>query len=156
MTDLQRARADAAQRYAQLGRVLLEEVGLSVAQVQPSSGLHGRVTSLLGAVFIVAPWPTTTRKRLYILAHECGHVHHAHGRRGTPRKPRHREEYRGRTLRPYRATPAWRGRPPRHDRPRAALCRPQNLSGPQTGAKPANIDREALRFARAAWPPPTP
>ena len=156
MTDLQRARAAAAQRYAQLGRVLLEEVGLSPNQVQPSSGLNGRVTSLLGAVFIVAPWPTTTRKRLYILAHECGHVHHAHGRRGTPRKPRHREEYEAESY----AHAALR---------RHGVAVPQDMTARarryvarkiyqalKRGAKPANIDREALRFARAAWPPPTP
>ena len=156
MTDLQRARAAAAQRYAQLGRVLLAEVGLSPNQVHPSSGLHGRVTALLGAVFVVAPWPTTTRKRLYILAHECGHVYHVHGRRGAPRKPRHREEYEAE----HYAHAALR---------RHGVAVPQDMTARarryvarkiyqalKRGAKPVNIAREALRFARAVWPPPTP
>ena len=148
MPDLQYARAAAAERYAQLGRVLLAEVGLHPNQVHPSSGLNGRVTTLLGALFIVAPWPTTTRKRLYILAHECGHVHYAHGRRGTRRKPRHREEYEAE----HYAHAALR----RHGVavPRDMTARARRYVGRKIyqalkrGAKPENIDREALRFAR--------
>ena len=55
MTDLQHARAAAAARYAELGRVLLAEVGMTESQVEPRTRLSGHAQWLLGAPFIAAP-----------------------------------------------------------------------------------------------------
>lgn len=68
--DLQKARAEAATRMSDLGKQWVAAYG--IASIEPSGGLHGRAWPLRRR--IVAPWPTTTRKRLYILAHEIGHV----------------------------------------------------------------------------------
>jgi hypothetical protein len=60
----------AQQRYSALGAAWLNEFHVVLGQA--TSGLHGRawVTDRM----LHAPWPATTRKRLYILAHEIGHV----------------------------------------------------------------------------------
>lgn len=71
--ELQEARIAAAERYADIGRKLIAEVGVAEADVIVSSGLTGWVKFSEPLQF-KAPWPATTRKRLYVVAHECGHV----------------------------------------------------------------------------------
>jgi hypothetical protein len=72
--NFQAARRAAAERYAQLGCDLLATVGLD----QPTtvrktlSGRAGRRRD--GSISLACPWPTTTRRRLYIAAHEVAHI----------------------------------------------------------------------------------
>lgn len=84
--ELQDLRQQAANRYAALGEAMVAEYG--ILKVEPSAGLRG--WAIVKDRHIKVPWPTTTRKRLYILAHECGHVFLEHTGR---RKPRYVEEY---------------------------------------------------------------
>ena len=79
------ARAEAAERYAQIGRGWFARFRVSLRKER---------ASLTGCAWVrdravEAPWPSTTRKRLYILAHEIGHVALRH----TRRLPRYVEEY---------------------------------------------------------------
>src|SRR4030095_917748 len=64
------ARAAAAERYAELGRRWLAEFKVTIGQAR--TNLSGR--AWVERRVIDAPWPTTTRKRLYIVAHEIAHV----------------------------------------------------------------------------------
>ena len=153
MTDLQHARAAAAARYAQLGRVLLAEVGMTESQVEPRTRLSGHAQWLLGAPFIAAPWPTTTRRRLYILAHECGHIALRHGGPGRPKRiPAHRKEYEAE----HYAHAALRRHGvavPRRMTDSARRYVGRKISQAlKRGAKRENIDRAALRFARGLRP----
>jgi hypothetical protein len=72
------ARAVAADRYADLGRQWLVEFNVTIGKARAS--LSGR--AFVEQRVIDAPWPTTSRKRLYIVAHEIGHIARDHvGRR---------------------------------------------------------------------------
>lgn len=83
--DLQRARAEAARRFLEVAEAIKAEAGVSTHEVRKS--LSGRAWSKDRR--IQAP-EGKTRKQLYILAHECGHVALGHGE---SRKPKHRREY---------------------------------------------------------------
>lgn len=76
---------DARARYAALGERLLADFDVSLKAAR--TGLHG--VAFVAKREIEAPWPTTTRKRLYILAHEIGHVALGH----VSKLPRYVEEY---------------------------------------------------------------
>lgn len=67
--DLAAARKDAAARYQRLGESLVLACGVGVL---PATRLAG--WAVPDRRVIRAPWPATTRQRLYIVAHECGHV----------------------------------------------------------------------------------
>jgi hypothetical protein len=92
--NLQAARRASALRYAQLGCDLLATIGLD----QPTrlrntlSGRAGRRRD--GSISLACPWPTTTRRRLYIAAHEVAHIVLHYRVDGTRiRQLRHVEEY---------------------------------------------------------------
>lgn len=63
-------RQEAAEKYAEIGQRWLTEFGITLKGVR--SGLTGEAWVKERAIY--APWPSTTRNRLYILAHEIGHV----------------------------------------------------------------------------------
>lgn len=65
-----------SERYAEIGRELVADVGATVLFHRTS--LSGR--AMVKRKIIAGPWPTTTRRRLYIIAHECGHIFHDHRR----------------------------------------------------------------------------
>lgn len=85
MIDLQKARAEATERFLVVAGALKSEAGILEHKIRKS--LSGRAWSKTGV--IEAP-EGRTRKQLYILAHECGHVALAHCRGS---KPQHRKEY---------------------------------------------------------------
>lgn len=66
MTPAQEAQA----RYAALGEALVARFKVALKKVR--SGLTG--CAYVQSREIEAPWPSTSRNRLYILAHEIGHV----------------------------------------------------------------------------------
>jgi len=86
MIDLQQARKAAAERYLQIGRRIADEAGVRQFDETPGNALYGRAYTKQQR--IKAPTPTT-RNRLYIFAHECGHVALGH----RYRQPVWREEY---------------------------------------------------------------
>jgi len=84
--ELRQARLDAAERYYAVGLSMLKESGVEKWTFH-ERGLHGRGSRKL----IRCPKPTT-RRRLYILAHECAHAALDH--RGSGKgQPTHRKEY---------------------------------------------------------------
>jgi len=91
---LQAARLAAVGRYTQLGRELLATIGLEqpTAVRKTLSGRAGRRRD--GSITLTCPWPTTTRRRLYIAAHEVAHIvlhYHPDGTRIT--RPSHVKEF---------------------------------------------------------------
>ncbi len=80
--ELKAARDAATTRFLAIAEVIKAEAGVTVHTIRKS--LSGRATydetGICGGV-IAAP-EGKTRKQLYILAHECGHVALKHGRRG--------------------------------------------------------------------------
>jgi len=82
---LQAARQAATARFLAVAQAIKAEAG--VVHHQLTSGLHGWAFSERGIIH--AP-EGRTRKQLYILAHECGHLALAHKANG---KPRHMEEH---------------------------------------------------------------
>ncbi len=81
---MRKGKEDMATRCEAVAAKMAEEAG--VASWDYTDGLHGR--ALPGQKFIKAPRPTT-RRRLYVWAHECAHVALGHN----DRLPVHREEY---------------------------------------------------------------
>ena len=71
-------------RFERLGRELLAEIGLKQPRVCLDQ-LHGFVRiEDAGWRILAAPWPTSTRAALYVLAHEIGHwLLHTEKRRGS-------------------------------------------------------------------------
>lgn len=84
--ELQAARRAASDRYMQIGLAMLREAQVE-AYTFHEKGLHGQGSRK----HVTCPKPTT-RRRLYVLAHECGHAAHGHLGGGKGRSP-HREEY---------------------------------------------------------------
>ena len=82
--ELQAARKTATARFLAIAEAIKAEAGVKGHKVK--NGLSGYAWGTRG--YINAP-EGRTRKQLYILAHECGHVAHGHGDK---RKPRHVEE----------------------------------------------------------------
>ena len=85
-SELARLRAESSAKFAEIGMRMVKEA--DIREVKPRKSLSG--CAYVEERTIEAPWPTTTRKRLYILAHECGHVVLNHRGR---KKPRYVEEY---------------------------------------------------------------
>jgi hypothetical protein len=81
---LQAARQEATARFLAIAEAIKTEAGVTHHRVI-TNGLHGWAFSEHGIIH--AP-EGRTRKQLYILAHECGHIAHNHNRK----KPRHVEE----------------------------------------------------------------
>lgn len=83
--ELQEARVAASVRFQEIGIIMMQEAGVKTWEFH-KKGLCGRGSAK--RKHISCPKPTT-RRRLYILAHECGHValNHANS------KPSHRQEY---------------------------------------------------------------
>jgi len=84
VVDLQKARAEATERFLAVAEALKAEAGVKKHEIRKS--LSGYATK---DGTIRAP-EGRTRKQLYILAHECGHIALGHFKSG---KKRHREEY---------------------------------------------------------------
>lgn len=61
---------DAAARYAAIGKAWLKEFDVTIGSARRT--LSGR--AFVQDRRIDAPWPTTSRKRLYLVAHEIGHI----------------------------------------------------------------------------------
>jgi hypothetical protein len=81
---LRQGREDMAKRCEAAARRIAQEAG--VVQWRYTKGLYGRASSK--GKWIAAPLPTT-RRRLYVWAHECAHVALGHDEN----KPVHRMEY---------------------------------------------------------------
>jgi len=81
---LQQAKKAMAERCERVGKAILDEAG--VKKVQYHDRLCGRAFVEDKLVFIPKP---TTRRRLYVVAHEAGHVALNH----SGNKPQHRKEY---------------------------------------------------------------
>lgn len=73
-----------SRRCEAVAAVMASEAGVARV-VHHERGLRGR--AFPAKRMIVVPRPST-RRRLYVFAHECGHVALGHGR-----KPRHRQEF---------------------------------------------------------------
>lgn len=82
---LQDGRARMAERCREVAAKLAAEAGVVTVE-ETRSNLSGRASPR--ERWIKVP-PPTTRRRLYIFAHECGHVALNH----VGKKPRHRQEY---------------------------------------------------------------
>lgn len=78
---LKDARKHAAARYTALGEQWLKRFDVRLTKTD-----HKALTGKAWAASrnIIAPWPTSTRWRLYILAHEIGHVTLRHDLGGMP------------------------------------------------------------------------
>ena len=74
-----------ATRCQEVAQAIIREAGVVTVQFH-NRGLYGRARIKENAIYAPSP---STRRRLYIVAHECGHVVLKHD--GS--KPRHREEY---------------------------------------------------------------
>ncbi len=72
-------------RYAEAARAIITEATVEKVEYH-DRGLEGKACP--STKWILVPRPTT-RRRLYVLAHECGHVALKHLRK----EPRHRQEY---------------------------------------------------------------
>ena len=112
MTDL------AAGRYAASRQTMARQFDVALCEVR---------TKLTGRAFvkqreIEVPWPTTTRKRLYIVAHEIGHVvlGHAGNRLPAYKREYQAEQFAHELLRARRYSCA-----AGHDCAGEALCCPQ-------------------------------
>lgn len=81
---LQQGKKAMAERCKQVGKAILDEAG--VQKVEYHTRLRGSASSEHRSVHIPTP---TTRRRLYILAHEAAHVALNH----CGAKPKHRQEY---------------------------------------------------------------
>lgn len=69
-TNLQDAKAQAAARYTAIGEEWMKRFGVTLRSARRNlTGCHQ-----WGTKEVDAPWPPTTRKRLYVLAHEIGHA----------------------------------------------------------------------------------
>ncbi|MEL7542769.1 MAG: ImmA/IrrE family metallo-endopeptidase [Pseudomonadota bacterium] len=83
-------------QLVRLGEVLLREAGLARPH-EIATWLHGRVWYENGQRKLLAPWPTTSRVKLYVLAHELGHwlLHCPNDRRRNPdqAQKQYRREY---------------------------------------------------------------
>lgn len=84
--ELSLARKAAARRYYEAGLAMLKEAGVENWTFH-ENGLYGRCSEK----HLSCPKPTT-RRRLYILAHECGHAALNHAAIGKG-QPTHRKEY---------------------------------------------------------------
>ena len=91
---LSMARNAAAKRYSALGSKLLASIGLAEPTTirRSLTGFASRRSD--GTIRLACPWPTTTRRRLYVCAHEVAHIvlHYTpSGKR--IKKPRHMKEH---------------------------------------------------------------
>jgi hypothetical protein len=77
----------ARERYIQVAATLKTEAGIT--QHTAHKKMTGQASLVIGAIFAPAG---TTRRQLYVLAHECGHIA-LHSRLKSRRKPRHVEEH---------------------------------------------------------------
>lgn len=68
---LKAAREASAARYSALGREWLDRFGVTLIDTRHKA-LSGRAYH--GTRMIKTPWPTSTRSRCYIAAHEIGHI----------------------------------------------------------------------------------
>ena len=82
---MKKGRMDMARRCAEAAENMITEAGVEKVTWSDKS-LRGWGSAKYRSIY--APRPNT-RRRLYVVAHECGHV--ALGHNGT--KPRHRQEY---------------------------------------------------------------
>jgi hypothetical protein len=82
---LKAGKARMADRCREVATKLAEEAGVVTIE-ENRSDLTGRASARTGCISVPPP---TTRRRLYIFAHECGHVALNHIQKVT----RHREEY---------------------------------------------------------------
>ena len=83
--ELQEYRRRAAERFYAVGLAILEEAGVETWEFH-ERGLRGYAE--VKRKHVECPKPTT-RRRLYILAHECGHIALSH----KASQPRHRKEF---------------------------------------------------------------
>jgi hypothetical protein len=81
---LRQGKVQMAERCMAAAKAIAEEAGVETSEY--TNGLHGHACPTLR--HIEAPKPTT-RRRLYVWAHECAHVALRH----IENKPCHREEY---------------------------------------------------------------
>lgn len=64
-----------ARRNAALGEALLQQFGVSKAELVPSKAAVGFTGfTYNNELLIGAPWPTSTLEQLFVLAHEIGHL----------------------------------------------------------------------------------
>ena len=78
--DLRTEKAAAQVLYAAIARTWVRCYG--IWYVLPSASLAG--SAFVDCRIITAPWPATTRRELYIVAHEIGHVALGHRARQLP------------------------------------------------------------------------
>lgn len=83
---MQMGRQKMAERCLVTAELLIREAGVTVVEHR-GQALRGRAWSAKKRIRVPKP---TTRRRLYILAHECGHVALGHSSR---RISKHRKEY---------------------------------------------------------------
>jgi len=82
---MKKGRMDMARRCAEAAERMITEAGVKHVTWSDKS-LRGRACPEYRSIYVPRP---TTRRRLYVIGHECGHVVLGH----TGIKPRHREEY---------------------------------------------------------------
>lgn len=96
LNKLQAGKLAMAERCQKIGRQILDEAG--VRRVDYLDRLKGR--AYIEPRYVQVPKPTT-RRRLYILAHEAGHIELCHGRKAVHREEFEAEQYAHRVLRKH-------------------------------------------------------
>jgi RES domain-containing protein len=138
--DLQDAKRQAAERFQTIAQDILDAAGVQHIDYH-DKGLRGKAWGKQKRVLV--PWPTT-RRRLYVVAHEAGHVAMGHARTKAHREEYEAEKYAHDALRKHGvAVPA---ESTRQAKDYVAWKIHQAI---RRGAKA--IDRQALEWCRDYW-----
>jgi hypothetical protein len=136
---VQEGRRAAAQRYRAIARALAFDAGVKEIEYDRRS-LSG--LAIYADRKIRVPEPTT-RRRLFIFAHECGHIAMGHVYAG----PRYREEFEAERWAILALRRNGVAVPRKELRGAKSYVARRIREAIAQGVKPADIDREALRFA---------
>lgn len=138
--DLRNARLAAAERFQRIAGLILTEAGVSVVEYH-DRGLCGTAWAKERRVRIPRP---TTRRRLYVAAHEAGHVAHGHATGRTHRQEYEAERYAHEALRRHGVAV------PRKETEQARRYVARKIhQAIRRGAK--TVDREALAWCKEYW-----
>ncbi len=137
--ELEQARRDAAERFREIGLAILKEAGCQTWEFH-TSGLRGRAWPK--RQHVTCPDPTT-RRRLYILAHECAHIALNH----VGSKPSHRRELEA-ELYAHDALRRHGVAVPKRETDRARKYVAYCIDKAVRLGKASKLDREALEWSR--------
>lgn len=144
--ELQQARAAASERFQAIGLSMLQEAGVETWEFH-EKGLKGR--AWFKRKHVLCPKPTT-RRRLYILAHECGHVALNH----VTSKPSHRKEFEAEQY-AHEALRRHDVAVPRKETERAKAYVARRIDQAIRMGKAKRLDREAVEWCQNKHHPAT-